>query len=385
MPDVEGEVAPGFEPVRDALQASLDDGRDVGAGVALHVGGRNVVDIWGGAFEEGSDRPYDRDTLQLVFSTTKGATAICVAILADRGLIDYDAKVAEYWPEFAAAGKADVTVAQLLSHRAGLPTVDAKLDLAQCLAWDPIVEALAAQAPLWEPGTAFGYHALTYGYLAGELVRRITGKSLGEFFAAEVAGPLGLEFWIGLPESKESRVSPMIPAPPPPPALAELMAAFMGPNTLGGRALSLNGAFDTGSGNDLVFNRRAVHAAEVPAANGITNARSLSRMYAACIGEVDGVRLLSPEVVERASTRLTVGNDTCLMVEMAFGLGFMTYGPITLMGGEGSFGHAGAGGSLGFANPKTGVAFGYVMNKMDMNIAGDSRVLALTDAVQSCL
>ena len=144
MPEVHGDVAPGFEPVRDALQANLDDGRDVGAGVALHVGGRKVVDIWGGAFEVGSDRPYDRDTLQLVFSTTKGATAICVGILADRGLIDYDAKVATYWPEFAAAGKADITVAELMSHQAGLPTVDATLSLEQCLEWQPIVEALAA-------------------------------------------------------------------------------------------------------------------------------------------------------------------------------------------------------------------------------------------------
>ena len=180
-------------------------------------------------------------------------------------------------------------------------------------------------------------------------------------------------------------MAPLVPLPPPPPELAELMEAMMGPGTLAGRALSLNGAFTAGDGEDYVFNRRAVLAAEVPAANGVTNARSLSRMYAACIGEVDGVRLLSPEVVERASTRLTVGNDTCLLVEMAFGLGFMTYGPITLMGGPGSFGHAGAGGSLGFANPNTGVAFGYVMNRMDMNLAGDPRVIALTDAVQSCL
>ncbi len=252
------------------------------------------------------------------------------------------------------------------------------------MAWEPIVDALAAQAPFWPPGTAHGYHALTYGYLAGELVRRVTGKPIGEFFAAEAASPLGLEFWIGLPEAEEARVSPLIPAPPPPPELAEMMAAVMGPGTLGGRAMSLNGAFSLG-GDEFTFNRRDIHAAEIPAANGITNARSLARMYAACIGEVDGLRLLPPAVVERARTTLTSGTDSCLMAQTTFGLGFMTCGPFSPMLGPGSFGHAGAGGSLGFADPESGVAFGYVMNKMEMNLAGDPRVEALLDAVRSCL
>ena len=384
MPEVNGTVASGFEPVRDAFIANLSEGRDLGAGVAVHVHGRKVVDLWGGSFDEAGTRPYDERTLQLVFSTTKGFTAIACAMLADRGLLDYDAPVAAYWPEFAAAGKGAITVEQLLSHQAGLPTVDAKLTLAEVLAWDPIVEALAAQAPYWEPGTAFGYHALTYGYLAGELVRRITGKSVGDFLAAEVVGPLDLELWIGLPEAEEPRVSPMIPPPPPPPEMAELFEAMMGPDTLGGRALSLNGAFTTDEASTS-FNRRDVHAAEIPAANGITNARSLSRLYAACIGEVDGVRLLSPGVAERAATRVTTGNDECLYVENSFGLGFMTYGPLTPLGGPGSFGHIGAGGSVGYAHPGSGVAFAYVMNKMEMSLLGDSRVDALTAALQASL
>jgi CubicO group peptidase (beta-lactamase class C family) len=319
-----------------------------------------------------------------VYSTTKGATAVCVALLADRGLVDYDAKVAEYWPEFAAAGKGDVTVAHVMAHQAGLPVTEIVLPLEQVLEWEPVVEALAAQAPMWEPGTAFGYHAITYGYLAGEIVRRVTGTSIGQFFAAEVAGPLGLDFWIGLPEAEEPRVSPMIPPPRPTPEQAALMAEALGPGTLGGRALMLNNAF-LGAKGQMTWNTRAVHAAEVPAANGITNARSLSRMYAACIGEVDGVRLLSPEIVERARARLTFGPDRCLLREMAFGLGFIVHGGDNPLGGPGSFGHAGAGGSLGFANVETGVAFGYVMNKMNANIEGDPRVGALTAAVQSCL
>jgi CubicO group peptidase (beta-lactamase class C family) len=383
---VHGEIAPGFEPVREAFAANLAEGRDVGAGTCVYRDGRPVVDLWGGEFVAGTGAPYGRDALQIVFSTTKGATAVCVAILVDRGLLDYAAKVADYWPEFAENGKADITVTQLMSHQAGLPTIDARLSTAEVLAWDPIVEALAAQKPLWEPGTAHGYHALTYGYLAGELVRRVTGKPIGEFFATEVAAPLGLDFWIGLPESQEPRVSPMIPAPPPPPEMAEIMEAVMGPDTLGGRALSLNGALAVTEDNPIfVFNRREVHAAEIPAANGITNARSLARMYAARIGEVDGVRLLSPAVVDRARVQLTTGTDQCLQVETTFGLGFMTSGPFAPLGGPGGFGHPGAGGSVGFAVPEKGLAFGYVMNQMEANLAGDSRVAVLTEALFSCL
>jgi CubicO group peptidase (beta-lactamase class C family) len=384
MPDVGGDVAPGFEPVRDVLAASLASGGDVGASLCVHVGGAKVVDVWGGAFARDGSGTYGPDTLQLVYSTTKGLAAVCIAMLVDRGVLDYDARVADYWPEFAAAGKGDITVAQVMSHQAGLPVTEVTQALEDILRWDPVVEALAAQAPMWEPGTAFGYHAITYGYLAGELVRRTDGRSIGRFLADEVAGPLGLDMWIGLPESEERRVSPVIPPPRPTPEEAAILAQTIGPGTLGGRALMLNDAF-LGTKGQMTWNTRAVHAAEVPAANGITNARSLSRMYAACIGEVDGVRLLSPEVVERASTRLTFGVDRCLVKEMAFGLGFFVPGPESDLGGPGSFGHAGAGGSLGFANPRTGVAFGYVMNKMNANIDGDPRVEALTAAVQSCL
>jgi CubicO group peptidase (beta-lactamase class C family) len=211
----------------------------------------------------------------------------------------------------------------------------------------------------------------------------MSGKPIGEFFATEVAAPLGLEFWIGLPESEEPRVSPIIPSSPSP-EVAELMEAMTGPDTLAGRALTINGAlpFDA---DDMLFNRREVHAAEIPAANGITNARSLARMYAACIGEIDGVRLLSPAVVDRARTQLTSGPDQCLQVETAFGLGFMTSGVFAPLGGPGSFGHTGAGGSVGFAHPERRLAFAYVMNQMEANLAGDTRVAALTEALNSCV
>lgn len=375
-----GHVEPGWEAVQEAFEASFAEGLEVGAAVSVHHHGRKVVDLWGGWFDAAATQPYDHDTLQLVFSTTKGVAAVLLGMLIDRGLLDPEAPVAEYWPEFAAGGKGAVTVAQLVSHRAGLPFTEAPLSLQDCLDWDTVTAALAAQAPLWEPGSKHGYHALTYGWLAGELIRRITGLTPGAMLAKEVAEPLGLELWIGLPEAEEHRVSPMIPAPPPPPEVAELVALMMGPQSMGGRALSMNGAFTDLGGGEMTFNTRPVHAAEIPAANGIGTARALSRLFAATIGEVDGLRLLSPEVVERASTTLTSGPDACLLMETTFGLGFMTSGPMTPMAGPGSFGHAGAGGSLAFAHPASGIGFAYVMNQMDMNLAGDIRPQRLVQA-----
>src|SRR5262245_9465984 len=204
-----GTVAPGFEGVRAAFARNFAEHGEVGAAFSLVHDGRMVVDLWGGVADAATGVPYTDDTLQLVFSTTKGATAICANLLAQRGELDVEAPVAEYWPEFGQAGKGEVPVRWLLGHRAGLPYVNGSIELAECLAWDPAVEALAAMEPLWEPGTAHGYHAVTYGWLVGEVVRRISGRSLGRFFADEVAGPLGLEFWIGLPAEQQPRVAPL--------------------------------------------------------------------------------------------------------------------------------------------------------------------------------
>lgn len=382
---IEGSVAAGFERVRDAFDRNFSDHGDVGAAVAVHVEGRKVVDLWGGTADEATGAPYTEDTLQLVYSTTKGATALCANLLAQRGQLDIDAPVATYWPEFAANGKEQIPVRWLLCHKAGLPTVDKQLSYEEVLAWDPIVEALAVQSPLWEPGTAHGYHAVTFGYLVGEVVRRISGKSLGTFFADEVAQPLGLEFWIGLPEEQEHRVAPLIGslAPPPEaltdPKLKELLDQFIGPTTLLGRTLSLNGAL----ADPAVFNRRDLHAAEMPAANGITNARSLSRMYAGVVGALDGCSagpLLTRAQIDAARETQTHGNDLCLFIESTFGLGFFTSSPFAPYGLRGNFGHAGAGGSVGFADPTNKIGFGYVMNKMSQKLTGDPRTRALIRA-----
>src|SRR3954447_9487675 len=384
MVAVEGYIAPGFEGVGDAFAANFELHGEVGAAFAAHVGGEKVVDIWGGTADLATGAMYAEDTLQLVFSTTKGATAICANMLVERGQLDLDAPVVEYWPEFGAHKKNHIPVRWLLCHKPGLPAVDGTVELDEALDWDRICARLAAQAPIWEPGEAHGYHAVTYGFLVGEVVRRISGKSLGTFFADEVAKPLGLEFWIGLPESQELRVAPIISTPlPTDPAMLALREEVMGPDTTMGRALSLSGAF--GLLDSAVWNRRDVHAAEIPAANGISTARSLSRMYAAVIGEVDGVRLLSPGQVDRARTVEADGSDKVLIGETVFGLGFMLASDFSPFGGPGTFGHPGAGGSVGFADPERGLAFGYVMNQMQQNLAGDPRTTGLTDAIYKAL
>jgi CubicO group peptidase (beta-lactamase class C family) len=381
---IDGHVEPGFEGVADAFRANFALHGDIGAAVALHVEGSKVVDLWGGTTDAAGTAPWREDTLQLVFSTTKGATAVCANMLIERGELDLDAPVARYWPEFAAAGKAELPVRWLLTHEAGLPAVDGTVTRQEALDWFPFCERLAAQRPLWEPGTAHGYHAVTYGYLVGEVVRRVTGRTVGTFFHEEVAVPLGLDFWIGLPESEEHRVSTLVPAiRSTDPQEMALFAELMGPDTMFGRVLSGSGAFPYTEAE--AWNLPEVHRAEIPAANGITDARSLSRMYAAVIGEVDGVRLLSPTQVERARTREADGTDQVLVGETIFGLGFMLASAFSPFGGAGTFGHPGAGGSVGFADPERGLALGYVMNAMQQNLAGDPRTLGLVDAVYKAI
>lgn len=378
-------IARGWEGVEEAFQANLASGEEVGAGCAVYHRGQLVVDLVGGHFDAAKTKPYADDTLQLVFSTTKGITAIAVAMCVQRGLLDYDERVATYWPEFAVNGKGDATVAQLLSHQCGLFSVDQPTTLAEALDWDTITSRLAAGTPEWPIGTAHGYHALTYGWLAGELIRRTDGRSPGQFVAEEIAGPLGLDLWIGLPAEQEPRVSPILGglvAQSEDPAVQAMIDQFFGPGSNAYRALFLNGAFAFDGEGESPFNRREVHAAQLPAANGITDARSLAKLYAATLGEVDGIQLLNDEVRERARTKVTPDGevDACLMAETTFGLGFMVTGPFTPYAGPGSYGHPGAGGSVSFAQPERQLAFSYVMNQMASNLAGDLRAQRLIDA-----
>ena len=370
---VHGSVEAGFEAVQEAFTANFERHADKGAACCVYAGGRKVVDLWGGT--------YTPDTLQMVMSSTKGVVAVAAHLLAQEGKLDFDAPVTRYWPEFAAEGKQEVPVRWLFSHRAGLPAVDRPLSLEDVLAWDPVVDALAAQKPLWEPNAGHGYHVGTYGWLAGELIRRVSGLTVGEFVAEHIARPLGLELWIGLPEAEEEQVAPMIPPPPAPAGAAVdiFTARMLDPTTL------LHRAFVNPPLPASVFNERAFHAAEIPAANGITNARSLARMYAACIGEVDGVRLLAAETLEQATRVQSAGEDLVLGYETRYATGFQLSFPFRPMAGEGSFGHYGMGGSVGFAHPGRELAFAYVMNQMLPSGGVDPRTKDLVEAVLSSL
>ena len=381
--DVGGLVEPGWEPVRAAFEKNFELGEEIGASTAVYHRGHKVVDIWGGEFDETGDRPYDDSTLQVVFSTTKGIVAIAVAMCVERGLIDYDEKVATYWPEFAAHGKGEATVAQLMSHQCGLIAPDVPVSLADMLDWKTMTAMLADTKPDWPIGSGHGYHAVTYGWLAGELIRRTDGRTPGRFVAEEIAGPLGVDLWIGLPEEFEPRVSPVIGSlagsDATPPHVRAMMQMFLGPDTRAGRALMMNGAYGI---DDDWINTRAIHAAEIPAANGITDGAALAKVYAATLSSVDGVRLLSEETVERARATITPAGepDLCLIMPTTFGMGFMTHGIFTPYSGPGSFGHSGAGGSNAFAQPERQLAVGYVMNKMAANLATDARAQRVSDA-----
>jgi CubicO group peptidase (beta-lactamase class C family) len=378
----DGWTTPAFAGVRGAFEKNFANGLEIGAAFAAYHHGEKVVDLWGGITDPATDQPWTEDTLELVFSTTKGATAICANRLAQEGRLDVDAPVVDYWPEFGQAGKEHIPVSDVLSHQAGLAWVDEPLTLEEALAWDPMIHALERQAPLWEPGTAQGYHAVTYGYLVGEIVRRITGRTLGTYFQDEIATPLDLDFWIGLPEREEPRVARLVgeivdlKGDSDESASSEL-AALLGPDSMLGKALTAGGAF-RGRG---IWNTRQVHAAELPAAAGIGDARSVARMYAACLGTVDGVRLLTPDQLRDATTQRTHGPNLVLLnLDVQFGLGFMVPSTLIQLGGPHSFGHFGAGGSVGWADPDAELAFGYVMNKMDLGVTGDQRSYNLVDA-----
>lgn len=384
MTTIQGHADDGFGAVADAFQENFDDREELGAAFSLYVDGVRRVDLWGGFADNRTGEAWTDKTLALVFSTTKGATAVCVAKLVEEGRLTYDDAVADHWPEFGTAGKSDITVAQLMSHQAGLIGVEAPLTFHEIMTVAPVVESLQGQTPEWPPGTAHGYHALTYGWLAGELVRRVDGRTIGRFFAEEIAGPLGLEFWIGLPEAEEHRVARLRNSPlPSDPVELEALIQVMGPGSRGFRALALDGRITMAGDND--FNSRAVHATEMPAANGITDARSLARMYSATVGPVDGIRLIGDDTVAAARAERVNGPDLTLVRNTRFGAGFWLHDAGTPMIQDGSFGHPGAGGSLGFANPELGIGYGYVMNQMGGGVAGDPRTIALNDAVLASL
>ena len=377
--EIQGSCDPRFERVRKAFADNFSERGEAGASICLIVDGETVLDLWGGRADAEGARAWQRDTIANVYSSTKGVAALAAAMLADRGLLDVEAPVARYWPEFARAGKEAITVRQLLTHEAGLAGIDEELPDLGVLDWDHMIGAIERQAPLWTPGEGLGYHAVTYGWLVGEVIRRITGKTCGEFVRDEIAVPLGVDFFIGLPASEDARTADMIPPengnpiePPGPDSLAAKALGFVNPRVAG------------------TVNSREWRAAELPAANGHGNARALARIYAAMArgGELDGVRLLSPEGVAAASAHAVTADDLVLGFPVKRALGFL----ISLPGGRyewgpnpNTYGHSGAGGSLGFADPDAGIGFGYVMNQMSAGLGADPRWAPMINAVYASL
>ena len=364
MTEIHGECRDDFEAVRASFANNFDEGNEVGASVCVTLHGETVVDLWAGDTDD-QGTPWERDTIVNVWSTTKTMSAICMLMLADRGDIDVEAPVADYWPEFKANGKEGVTVGMVLGHTAGVPGWNPAIAPDGLYDWDAAVANLAAEAPWWEPGTASGYHAITQGYLEGEIVRRVTGRTIGTFFREEVAEPLGADFHIGLPESEEPRVAHLFE---PTAGIAQLEGVDM--DSVAVRALvscPLTGAEP---------NTREWRASEIPAAGGQGNARSVARVHSALAngGEVDGVRLLSPEGLDRIFVERCHQTDLVLGVKMRLGTGFgLMNDLIPLSPNPRSCFWGGWGGSIAVIDVDAGVSVAYVMNKMANGLVGDTR------------
>jgi CubicO group peptidase (beta-lactamase class C family) len=368
MPEILGSCDKRFEGVRDALARNFRDHGELGAAVAVAVEGRLVVDVWAGWMDSARTRPWERDTLVAVFSVGKALATTCILVLAERGHVDLDAPVSRYWPEFAAGGKDEITVRMLLSHRAGLPAVRRTLPEEAIYDWSRMTSALAQEEPWWTPGSVHGYHVNTLGFLAGEIVRRVTGDSIGVFFRRDVAMPLEADFHFGLAEyvfgSEDTSGDFEQPATDPERQFM-LSRVYLNPPGLSGLG---------------TVNTRAWRAAEIPSANGHATARAVARIYAAL-----GSRLLAPETIAQATAEHSAGTDFVLGRPSRFGLGFQLTQPERPLGpNPRSFGHFGVGGSLGFADPDAGLAFAYTMNRSVPRWL-NPRNRALIDAVYSSL
>ncbi|MFE7975195.1 serine hydrolase domain-containing protein [Streptomyces shenzhenensis] len=384
--DVNGTVAEGFEPVREAFLRNFGQLGERGAALAVYRDGHRIVDLWGGTKDVDGQAPWERDTAQIVRSATKGVAAAVLLLLHQRGELDLDAPVGEYWPEFKAAGKERTLVWHLLAHRAGVPVLDRPLTPGQAADPELGAAAVAAQAPVWEPGTDHGYHAQTYSWLTGELARRVTGRPVGAWLADEIAGPAGADLWLGLPDGQAARVGRVGPVDAPEAAAGlrtrpkrSVAEAYADPGSLTRRAFAAISPLPD-------ENDPAYRAAVLPASNGIATADGLARFYAALIGEVDGGRrLFTPRTVELARGERSAGPDRVLVVGTRFGLGHMLHGAASPLLSPGSFGHPGRGGALGFADPESGLAFGYVTNGFRQSVTADPRAQSLVRAVRAAL
>lgn len=389
---VHGTVEAGFGPVADAFRAAFDDAPGMGAALAIVHDGRTVVDVWGGVADARTGRAWDRDTLSVVFSCSKGLMSILAARLVQDGLLDYGARVTEYWPEFGAEGKGDLRVGDLLSHRAGLAAPRVPIPRGGLADWDRIVDQLARQAPLWPPGEAYAYHPITHGWLIGEVVRRVTGLSAGAAFRRHVADPLGAECWIGLPAEHLGRVARMAVGP----TLAALTAqqeaeARTAPGIdWPGVGMTLGGALprelvgdDPAAPGGEGFNDPAVQVAEVPGAGGIASARALAAIWSSTFSTARGTPLLSAETIAAATAVRSAGAPYFPAPPPwpRWGAGFQLDSEARRYVTPTGFGHDGAGGQVAFADPAAGVGFAFLTNRMEAG--ADARATRIVDALRS--
>ncbi len=380
-----------FARVAEEFERNFRERGEVGASVCLALEGRTLVDLWGGVASASSKTPWTRDAIGIVFSCTKGAVALCAHVLASRGKLDLDAPVARYWPEFATGPKEGATVRMMLDHSVGLPAFRTPIRPGGCYDWDYMIRMLEAEPPFWKPGTRNGYHMINFGWTVGELVRRVSGRSLGAFFRDEIARPLGIEFWIGMPAEHEPRVAPMIPfLPVAGEDPGEFMRAVLGdPQSVQALSILNMGGFDP--------NSRAAHAAEIGGGGGVSNARGLAGMYAplACGGRLGSLSLVDADGLARmGQVAMATHEDATLLIPTRFALGFMKSmdNRRRAKGDRDSailsapaFGHVGAGGSIGFADPEARLSFGYSMNRMGRGILLNDRGQSLVDAAYQCL
>jgi CubicO group peptidase (beta-lactamase class C family) len=379
-----GFVDSGYGPLVDAFKANYMLRDDLGSACTVYAGGRRVVELWGGIADRRTGCPWNRDSAAVMFSCSKGVLAVCVYRLVEDGLVDLDAPIAQYWPAFGDRGKAAITVRDAMSHRAGLPALDIDLRRDEVLAWDPVIRAIEAQGPLHAPRDGHVYHGLTYGWIVGEVIRRITGLLPGRFFRAAIGDILGLRTWIGVPQAARSTVAWMEPPLPDEDSAAAREAARLAQDNITiARSMSMGRAFVFPAEDGFVtFNDPDIQAAEVPGANGISTAESLARMYAACVGPLDGTRLLSERSIGDALRVRSAGPQRSGMPDdgARWGTGFqLSSPPGQPMLGPASFGHAGAGGQLGFADAAREIGFAYLSNQMGGY--GDARARQLTLAL----
>jgi CubicO group peptidase (beta-lactamase class C family) len=382
---VQGHCDARFKGVLEAFAENFEKRGELGASVCINVEGKTVVDLWGGLKSEGGEA-WDKDTVSVVFSSTKGASALCAHMAADRGLLDLDAPVTRYWPEFGQAGKEGAIVSMMLDHSVGVPAIREKLKRQGAYDYEYMCEMLARETPFWKPGTRNGYHGLTLAWTVGEMVRRSTGTRMGAFLRDEVARPLGIDFWLGLPEEHEPRVAPMVSYPPDDAARNTRVAKAMQADPQGPTALFMTngGGFDP--------NSRAGHAAEIGSGNGISNGRGMAGLYAPLAngGALNGVRLVGQETLTRMGlVAVATHEDAVLAIPTRFSLGFMksmdnrkleNAEACSAILSEAAFGHVGAGGSIGFADPECKMSFGYSMNRMGLGILLNDRGQSLVDA-----